>query len=108
MAHQGGVDRPQAVHALVEGIGEHGGAPGQALLQNQVFFPQLLLQQAGPALGFIKPAASRDGIGGVGAIAMGIGIAETDNVFFHNRLLSVRNYGYLSQEHPQIVIWRVG
>ena len=83
MAHEGGIDDPQAVHALVERIGEHGGAAGQPLLQNQVPFPQLLLQQAGPALRLVKPIAAGHGVSGVGAVAVGIGITEAYDVFFH-------------------------
>ena len=45
MAHEDGVGHIQSGHALVKGIGENGGAAGEAFFQNQVFFAQMRLQQ---------------------------------------------------------------
>ena len=63
------------------------GAAGKALLDNEAVLPQLLLQKAGPALGLIKAVAVVTAVIGVGAVAVGVGIPEADNMFFHGSAL---------------------
>ena len=68
----------------MQGIRKDGGTAGKPLFQNQIIRPQLLLQQAGPALRFVEAVAAVGAVRRVGAIAVGVGIAEAYNVFFHD------------------------
>ena len=83
VALQQGVGAAQGVHALVERVREHGGAAAEALLRHQEILAQGLLQQAGPALVLVEADAAVGAVGGVGAVAVGIGITQTENVLFH-------------------------
>ena len=67
----------------MERVNEHCGAAGQALLGDQIILAQRLLQQAGPALVLIEADAAVSAVGGVGAVAMGVGIAQAENMLFH-------------------------
>ena len=83
VAHEDGVCHIQGGHGFVEGVGEDGGAAGQTLFQDQIVLTQCLLQQAGPAFVFVEAGAAVGAVGGIGAVAVGIGVTETDDVFFH-------------------------
>ena len=83
MAFQQGVNHRQGVHGLVEGVGEDGGPAGQALLRHQKVRAQGLLQQTGPTLVLVEADAAVSAVGGVGAVAVRVGIAQAENVFFH-------------------------
>ena len=83
VAHQTGIDRVQTGHGLLQGVRKHGGAPGEPLLDHKVILSQCLLQQTGPAFVLVETVAAIGTVGGVGAVAVGVGITETDNVFFH-------------------------
>ena len=83
MALQQGIDDAQRVNGLVEGVGEYGGAAAQPLLRHQIVLPQGLLQQAGPALVLVEADAALGAVGRIGAVAVGVGVADTDDVFFH-------------------------
>ena len=83
MALEQGVDHAQGVHGLVDGVHEHGGAAGKALLGHQIFVAQRLLQAAGPALVLVEADAVVGTVIGVSAIAVGVGIAQAENVLFH-------------------------
>ena len=74
----------EGVHGLVEGVGEDGGAAGQPLLGNQIARAQGLLQQAGPALVFVEADPAVGAVGRVGAVAVGIGVAKAEDMFFHS------------------------
>ena len=83
MAHQDGVGHIHTRHGLMQGIVKHRCAAAQALLQHQVPVPQGLLEQAGPAFVLVEAAAAVGAVGGVGAVAVGVGVAEADDMFFH-------------------------
>ena len=83
MAHEDGVEHCQGVHSLVKGVLEHSGPARQALLQHKEVLPQGLLQQAGPALILVEAGAAVGAVGGVGAVAVGVGIPQAEDVFFH-------------------------
>ena len=83
MALEQGIGNAERVHALMERVNEHCGAAGQALLGDQILLAQRLLQQAGPALVLVEADAAVSAVGGVGAIAMGVGIAQAENMLFH-------------------------
>lgn len=61
----------------MDGIGEAGGSAGKAFFDDQIIAAEFLAQQAGPAFMFIETSV------GVGAVAVGVGIAEAYNMFFH-------------------------
>ena len=65
MALQAGVDIIQCIQSFVDRIIKASGPAGQAFLDHQVFFSQLLLQQACPAFVFIEPDAAVSTITGV-------------------------------------------
>jgi len=48
----------------------------------QVMKIELLLKQAGPALVFVETDAAVGTVGGIGAVTVGVGIADTENVLF--------------------------
>ena len=83
VALQQGVEHGEGVHSLVEGVGEHGGPAGQPLLRHQIVGAQGLLQQTGPPLVLVEADAAVGAVGGVGAVAVGVGVAQTEYVFFH-------------------------
>ena len=83
MRHQRGIYDIQPGHTLVQRIGKHGRPAGQPLFQHKVLLPQRLLQKAGPAFVLVEAVGAVGGVIGVGTVAVGIGIAEADNVFFH-------------------------
>jgi len=83
MAHQRGINDPQTVHGLMEGVGEYGGPAGKTFFINLAVVAQPVLQQAGPALLLVEPVAAVGAVGGVGAVAVGVGVAKTEDVFFH-------------------------
>ena len=84
MAHQGGIDHVDPRHALVQRILEDRGASGKAFFEHQVFFAELLLQQAGPAFIFIETVTVVSAVRRVGAVAVGVGISKTNDMFSHN------------------------
>jgi hypothetical protein len=83
MAHQNGIGHAEGIHALMQRILKYSSSTGKALFQHQIFFAQQLLQNPGPAFIFIKTVAAVGAIGRIRTVAMGIGISQTDNVFFH-------------------------
>ena len=87
MAFQQGIHIGQHSHILIDGVFKDGGPAGQALLRHQVLRPKGLLQQAGPALVLIEANAAIRAIGGICAVTVGIGIADTENVLFHRMFL---------------------
>ena len=66
-------------------VAENSSAPGKPLLEHEVILAKRLLQEAGPALVLGEAVGVVGGIVGVCAVAMGVGIAKADNVFFHVR-----------------------
>ena len=85
MRHERGVYHVEPGHAFVQRVAEYGSSSGKPLLEHEVIFAQRLLQEAGPALGLGEAVGVVGGIVGVCAVAMGVGIAKADNVFFHVR-----------------------
>ena len=83
--HQRGIDYIQPGHALMQRIGKYGRPAGKSLFQHKILPAQRLLQKARPALVLVEAVGMAGGIVGIGAVAMGIGIAKADNVFFHAR-----------------------
>ena len=104
VAHKDRVGHIQSGHGFVEGIGEDGGAAGQALFQDEIFLAQSLLQQAGPALVFIEPGAAIGAVGGIGAVAVGVGVAQADDVFFHGMASLEFSLGSVYHRVPPVVI----
>ena len=89
----------------MDGIIKAGGAAGQTLFHHQILVSQLSLQAAGPALVFVEANTAVGAIGGVGAIAVGVGITETNNMLFHSvHLLIIINripfFGVSSRGFP--------
>ena len=83
MAHKGGEDHIQTGQSLGQRIVKDGGPAAQTLLQYQVFVPQRLGQQTGPALGFVETVTAVGAIEGLGAVAVGVGIAKTYDMLLH-------------------------
>ena len=73
----------------MDGIVEAGGPAGEALLDDQVLLPQCRLEPPGPALGFVEADAAVGAVTGVCALAVGVAVAEADDVFFHGSCLLV-------------------
>ena len=67
----------------MKGVHEDRGAAAQALLNDQIFFPQGLLEPAGPALVLVVAVGAVGGVFGIGAVSMGIGIAQAKDVSLH-------------------------
>ena len=67
----------------MDGVIEAGGAAGETFFNDQIFFSQMLLQQPGPALLLGETDAAVQAVRWVGTVAVGVGIAEADHVFFH-------------------------
>jgi hypothetical protein len=78
----------------VDGIVKAGGPAGEALLDDEVFLAQQALEPPGPALGFIEADAAVGAVAGVGAVAVGVAVAEADDVFFHDFFLPFFLLGY--------------
>ena len=57
----------------------------QTFLDDQIVLTQIGLQQLRPALLFRKSYTAVSAVSGVGAVAVGIGIAEAKDVFFHRQ-----------------------
>ena len=85
MRHERGVYHVEPGHALMQWVAENSSAPGKPLLEHKVILAKRLLQEAGPALVLGEAVGVVGGIFGVCAVAMGVGIAKADNVFFHVR-----------------------
>ena len=66
-------------------VAEDGSASGKPLFEHKVILTQRLLQKTSPALVLGEAVGVAGGIVGVCAVAMGVRIAEADNVFFHMR-----------------------
>ena len=86
VAHQAGLDIARAGPAAAVRVLKHRGAAVEALLYHKVLLSQRLLQQHRPAGGLrIAHRAAGLGhavkVGGVAAVAVGIGVAEADDVF---------------------------
>lgn len=78
MALEAGADIVDRGQAFVERIVENSGAAGETLLQDQVSLSQRGLEPLGPALLFIEAQERSIGaVGAVGAVAMGVGVAQT-------------------------------
>ena len=63
-------------------VAEYGSSSGKPLLEHKVILAKRLLQEAGPALVLGEAVCVVGGIVGVCTVAMGVGIAKADNVFF--------------------------
>ena len=96
MALEKGIGAAQCIHALVERVGKNGGPARQALLCHQIVFPQCLLEKARPTLVLIKTDAAVRTVGRVGTVAVGVGVAQTKNVFFQNPSSFNEQYELLS------------
>ena len=98
MAFQAGIQVRQGRQALLHRVVKDRGTAAKALLDDEVLLPQCLLQQAGPPLVLIEPGkAAVRAAGGVGAVAVGVGIAQADDVLLH-RLTSRSPAGW---QQPQ-------
>ena len=82
MALQAGIDVIQGAETFVEGVFKAGGAAGKTFLGDQILIAQLGLEQPGPALVFVEADAAVGGIGRIGAVAVGVGVAKTTMCFF--------------------------
>ena len=69
----------------MNGIIKAGGAAGQTFFDHQIFLPQLLLQQSGPAFRLVETDAAVGAVSGIGAVAVGVGVTEAENVLFHKK-----------------------
>ena len=88
MAFEQGIGHAQSIHGLVDGVCKNGSAPGKTLFGYQILVAQSSLQAAGPALVLVETDAAVGIVLGVGAITMGVGIAQAENMCFHlNTLL---------------------
>ena len=85
MAFQQGIRDAQSVHGFVDGVYENGRPAGQALFGDKVLAAQRGLQTAGPALVFVEADAAIGVVLRVGAIAVGVGVAQAENVSFHRK-----------------------
>ena len=83
MALQQGIRDAQSVHGFVDGVHENGRPAGQALFRDEVLAAQCGLQTAGPALVLVEADAAVGVVLRVGAIAVGVGVAQAENVSFH-------------------------
>ena len=78
---------------FVKRIGKDGCPPRQPFLKHQVVLPKLFSEQAGPSFLFIKAKQwSIRTVVRAGAIAMGIGVPQADNMFFHRNPSRKRFY----------------
>jgi hypothetical protein len=68
----------------VDGIVKAGGPAGEALLDDEIFLAQQALEPPGPTLGLIEADAAVGAVAGVGTVAVGVAVAEADDVFFHD------------------------
>ena len=66
----------QGIQPLVKGIGKDSGAAGKAVLRDQIVIPKECLEQTGPPLLLVEAVSSIGTVCGVGAVAVGIGIAK--------------------------------
>ena len=97
MAFKQSVQHAQGVHGFVERVLKDRGAAREPLLRHQNALPQGLLQQAGPALVFVEANAAVGTVGGIRAVAVGVGVAQAENVLFHMQcLLLSRRWRMLS------------
>ena len=85
MALQQGIRDAQSVHGFVDGVYENGRPAGQALFRDKVLAAQRGLQTAGPALILVEADAAVGVVLRVGAIAVGVGVAQAENVGFHRK-----------------------
>ena len=83
MAFEQRIGHAQRVHGFVDGVHKYGGPARKPLLGDQILFAQRLLQAAGPALVLVETDAAVGAVGRVGAIAVGVGVPQAENVFFH-------------------------
>ena len=97
VAFQQRIENCESVHGFMEGVGEDSGAAGQALLCYQKVGTQGFLEQTGPPLVLVEAYAAVGAVGGIGAVAVGIGISKTEYVLFHSTLsfLTVINHRIL-------------
>ena len=71
----------------MEGIVKAGGPAGKPFFDHKIAFAELCLQQLCPALVLIEADAAVRAVGRIGAVAVGIGISQTKDVFVHNHSL---------------------
>ena len=83
VALEQGIDNAEGIHRFVDGVHKYGGAAGKTLFGHKVFVAQRLLQAAGPALLFIEADAVVGAVVRVGTVAVGVGIAQTEDMCFH-------------------------
>ena len=83
VALEQGIDDAEGIHRFVDGVHKYGGAAGKSLFGHKVFVAQRLLQAAGPALLFIEADAMVGAVVGVGTVAVGVGITQTEDMCFH-------------------------
>ena len=86
VALEQGVGHAQRIHGLMQRVHEHSSAAGKSLLGDQILLAQRLLQAAGPALILVEADAVVGAVVGVGTIAVGVGIAQTENMLFHSQI----------------------
>ena len=100
VALEQGVSHAQCIHGFVQRVHEHGSAAGKTFLGDQILLAQRLLQTAGPALVLVEADAVVGAVVGVGAVAVGVGITQTENMLFHNQITPFPSSAGSSTQRP--------
>ena len=96
MAVQQRMQYRQQIHRIHGRILIHTGSAALALFNDQILFAQCLLQQTGPALFFIIPAAVVSVLRRIGAKPVSIRVSNAQDVFFHSCASSSGKYTIVS------------
>ena len=83
MALEERISHAQSVHRLMDGVHENGRPARKTLFRHEIVAAKRRLQAAGPALVLIEADAVVGTVRRVGTVAVGVGIAQTKDMFFH-------------------------